>query len=197
MSSVRFLRLLAAALAWHTHLLERFLRVSGYFSQYPRTAGMTDAIVEVMVEVLCVLAIATKESKQTVRKLVGRRDVENALQRLENMTLEETRMTGAETLKAIHGVKGVLQGVTDMLQSVDDRVKVIGDKVISGVEETEQQTENVISDRADEVHGQRGGSQAGGDFGDIRIFTADSGNLKNLVPHIDRARGRIAEGTLT
>ena len=112
--------------------------------------------------------------------------MENALQRLENMTLEETRMTGAETLKAIHGVKGVLQGVTDMLQSVDDRVKVIGDKVISGaqtiqlatgcpllslsiwlgVEETEQQTENVISDRA-EVHGQRGGSQAGGDFGDL------------------------------
>jgi hypothetical protein len=139
-----------------------------------------------------------------MKKLVGRRDVENALQRLENMTLEETRMTGAETLKAIHGVKGVLQGVTDMLQSVDDRVKVIGDKVISGaqtiqlatgcpllslsiwlgVEETEQQTENVISDRADEVHGQRGGSQAGGDFGDIRIFTADSGNLKNLVPHV-------------
>jgi hypothetical protein len=123
-----------------------------------------------------------------MKKLVGRRDMENALQRLENMTLEETRMTGAETLKAIHGVEGVLQGVTDMLQSVDDRVKVIGDKVISGaqtiqlatgcpvlslsiwlgVEETEQQTENVISDRVDGVHGQRGGGQAGGDFGDLR-----------------------------
>jgi hypothetical protein len=45
-----------------------------------------------------------------------------------------------------------------------------------GVEETEQQTENVISDRADEVHGQRGG-----DFGNLRIFMADSGNFKNFV----------------
>ena len=34
----------------------------------------------------------------------------------------------------------------------------------------------MISDRADEVHGQRGG-----DFGNLRIFMADSGNFKNFV----------------
>jgi hypothetical protein len=69
---------------------------------------------------------------------VGRTDIENALQRLENITLEESRMTGAEALKAIHGignrmkgVEGILQGVTDMLQG-RDKVKDIGDKVISG-----------------------------------------------------------------
>ena len=85
--------------------------------------------------------------------------MENALQRLENVTLEESRMTGAETLKAVHGVsddvqgvqdvlqavhdkvggvEGMLQGVTNMLQGVvdnkiqgvDDRVKDIGDQVI-------------------------------------------------------------------
>jgi hypothetical protein len=113
---------------------------------------MTGAIVGVMVEVLCVLAIATKEITQNraseltrcdrstlsaqcsaemfLKKLVGRRDIENALQRLENMTLEETRMTGAETLKAVRsidnkvgGVEGILQGVTDMLQGVGDKVK--------------------------------------------------------------------------
>ncbi|KAH9989500.1 hypothetical protein BJV77DRAFT_1069445 [Russula vinacea] len=145
-------------------LVDLFTRIENIFRRLetyiglPRTAGMTDVIMGVMVEVLCVLAIATKEFKQNrakmfMKKLVGRRDMENALRRLENMTLEETRMTGAETLKAIHGVEGVLLGVTDMLQNVDDRVKVIGDKVICGVEETEQQTENVISDRADEVPG--------------------------------------------
>ena len=69
-----------------------------------------------------------------MKKLVGRRDMENALQRLENMTLEETRMTGAETLKAIHRVEGVLQGVTDMLHGVHDQVKDIGDKVIDGAQ---------------------------------------------------------------
>ena len=54
--------------------------------------------------------------------------MENALQRLENMTLEETRMTGAEALKAIHDVKRMIH---DMLQGIDVRVKDVGDKVIN------------------------------------------------------------------
>ena len=58
--------------------------------------------------------------------------MENALRRLENMTLEETRMTSAEALSAIHGVEGVLQDVTDLLHGVHDKVKYIGDKVTEG-----------------------------------------------------------------
>ena len=97
-----------------------------------------------------------------LKKLVGRTDIENALQRLENIAL----VTSVEALKAIHGignnvgdkipgvqdalqavqdkvqgVEGMLQGVTDKLQgvddrvqSVDDRVKDIGDKVINGAQ---------------------------------------------------------------
>jgi hypothetical protein len=135
---------------------------------------MTDAIVGVMVEVLCVLAIATKEIKQSrtselsqcdrstlstqcfaemfLNKLVGRTDMENALQRLENVTLEESRMTGAEALKAIHsvgnkvgdkvhGVQDALQavhdkvgGVEDMLQGITEILQGVGDKVINGVQ---------------------------------------------------------------
>jgi archaellum component FlaC len=89
-----------------------------------------------------------------LKKLAGRTDIENALQRLENMTLEETRMTGAESLRAIHGignevsdkmhgvqdalqafqdkvggVEGMLQGVTDMLQGVDDKVQGVDVRV--------------------------------------------------------------------
>lgn len=60
--------------------------------------------------------------------------MEHALERLEIMTREENLMTGAEILKAVHGVDNkvgcTLQGVIDMLQGVDDRVKAIGDKVI-------------------------------------------------------------------
>ena len=48
--------------------------------------------------------------------------MENALQMLENVTLEESRMTGAETLKAIHGVSDDVQGVQDKLQAVQDKV---------------------------------------------------------------------------
>ena len=83
---------------------------------------------------------------------MGRTDIEDALRRLEEVTLEEARMAAAESLKAVHGVgsnvqdtlkavedrirgmEGVLQGVGDRLQGVDDRVKDIGDKVINSTQ---------------------------------------------------------------
>ena len=92
-----------------------------------------------------------------MKKLVGRTDVEDALQRLEKVTVEEARMAAAEALKAIHSVgnkvgdgvlgvhdavkavenrvrdvEGMIQGVGDMLHGVDERVKGIGDMVIIG-----------------------------------------------------------------
>jgi hypothetical protein len=88
---------------------------------------------------------------------VGRKDIEDALQTLEKVTVEEARMAAAEALKAIHGVgdkvedeahgihdavkavedrvrdvEGMILGVGDLLQGVDDRVKGIGDMVIIG-----------------------------------------------------------------
>ena len=133
---------------------------------------MTDAVVKVMVEVLRILAIVTKEIKQSrtsesvpatdplppesayrfletfVKKLAGRTDIEDALQRLETVTAEEARMAGAEALKAIHGVGDGVQGIHDAvkavedrvrgveekIQGVDDRVKGIGDMVVLGAQ---------------------------------------------------------------
>lgn len=92
-----------------------------------------------------------------MKKLAGKTDVEDALRRLEKVTVEEARMAAAEALKAIHGVdkkvgdgvlgihdavkavenrvrdvEGMIQGVGDMLQGVDERVKGIGDVVAIG-----------------------------------------------------------------
>ena len=67
-------------------------------------------------------------------------DIENALLRLENSILEETRMAGAEALKGIHtlhdrmrGMENKLEGVGDMLQSFKfhDRMKNI--RVTTGI----------------------------------------------------------------
>jgi hypothetical protein len=82
---------------------------------------------------------------------VGRTDIEDALQKLEKVTVEEARMAIAESLKATHGVnsnvqgmlqamedrimrgmEGMLQGADDRRQGVDDRVKDVGDKTING-----------------------------------------------------------------
>jgi len=96
-------------------------------------------------------------SEKFLKKIVGRKDIEDALQRLEKVTVDEDRMAAAEALKAIHGVgnqvgdkvhgvhdtlkvvedrmrgvEGMLQGVGNMLQGVDDRVKDIGSKVTTG-----------------------------------------------------------------
>jgi hypothetical protein len=151
--------------------LEDIFRRLEIYIEVPRTSGMTYAIVKVMVEVLCILAIATKEINQRraselipgdrsillaycpsetfLKKLVGRTDIEDALQRLEQVTLEEARMAAAESLKAIHGVginvqdtlravEDRMRGMEGMLQGrsrgVDDRVKDIDDKAINSAQ---------------------------------------------------------------
>ncbi|KAI0280602.1 hypothetical protein BGY98DRAFT_310858 [Russula aff. rugulosa BPL654] len=113
---------------------------------------MIDAIMKVIVEVLRILAITTKEirenrTKKYLKKLVGGTDsdIECALSRLENAILEETRMAAAEALKGIHvlqdrmrGVEGMLEGVGDMLRGFDGRMKDISRKSIDSTQITVQ-----------------------------------------------------------
>ncbi|KAH9986506.1 hypothetical protein BJV77DRAFT_1070932 [Russula vinacea] len=124
-------------------LIDLFERIENIFRrletyiEVPPTPGMTDAIVTVMVEVLRILGIATKEveqnrAKKFMKKLVGRTDIEDALQRLEKVTLEEARMATAEALKAIHGVGNQ---VGDKVDGVQDKLKIVEDKmrVVEGI----------------------------------------------------------------
>jgi hypothetical protein len=78
-----------------------------------------------------------------LKRLVGRTDIEDALQRLDKLTQEESRMATAEGLKATHGidskvedvggkVKGVdkkIQGVDNKIHGVHVRVKDVGDQI--------------------------------------------------------------------
>jgi archaellum component FlaC len=114
--------------------------------------------------------LAYSTSEKFLKKLVGKTDIEDALQRLEKVTVEEARMAGAEALKAIHGVgnqvgdkvdgvqdtlkvvedkmrgvEGMLQGVGDILQGVDDKVKEIGNKVIIGAQNAFNQSSPLLS----------------------------------------------------
>jgi len=77
------------------------------------------------VEVLSTLAIATKQVKQGrlsephpcwcgaftkrniekfVKKILGENDIEAVLQRLDRLTLDEARATGAQTLRVVYGL---------------------------------------------------------------------------------------------
>jgi hypothetical protein len=97
---------------------------------------MTDIIGKIMVEVLSILAIATKEIKQSrtseltnqwhavwlwtdiywekyVKKLMGRNDIEDALKRLDKLTQDEARVVTAENLKATHNVENKVKEAID------------------------------------------------------------------------------------
>ncbi|KAH9047742.1 hypothetical protein EDB84DRAFT_1673401, partial [Lactarius hengduanensis] len=119
-----------------------FMRLEKYIDVRP-TAAMTDIIVKIMVEVISILGIVTKEIKQgrTIRylkKLLGRKDVEDALQRLDKLTQEEARMAGVEAL-------AITRRIDERVRSVDNKV----DSVTHGIQENGvaiQQVVNQVSD---------------------------------------------------
>ncbi|KAH9012857.1 hypothetical protein EDB83DRAFT_2233557 [Lactarius deliciosus] len=93
---------------------------------------MIDIIVKIVVEVLSILGILTKEigrgrTRTYLMKLIGRKDVEDALQRLDALTQEEVRMAAAEALT-------FTRGIDDRVKDVDDKVKDVGEHV-DGVDE--------------------------------------------------------------
>lgn len=119
-----------------------FNRLETYVDVRPSTA-MKDIIVKIMVEVLSILGIVTKEIKQGrtsmsflfdispqvelrvetyLKKLIGRKDIEEALQRLEQLIQEETRMAAAEILTIARGIDDQVQHMGEKVESVDVRV---------------------------------------------------------------------------
>jgi hypothetical protein len=119
-----------------------FKRLENYLEVRP-TAAMTDIIVKIMVEVLSILGIATKEIEQGrfkkyLKKLVGRMDVEDALLQLDKLTQEEARMAAAEALKIARGIDDKVDNIDDKVGGVDIRVKSVDRKVGSVMEGVKQ-----------------------------------------------------------
>jgi len=106
--------------------VESFLRRLETYTHVPLSDEMTDVIVNIMAEVLSILAIATRDMKQGrgselipcgrphlvaysfsekfVRKLMGKTDIEDALGRLDKLTQDEVRMAVAQNLRTTHQV---------------------------------------------------------------------------------------------
>lgn len=140
--------------------MELFERVGSFFKRLERytdaqqTSAMGEILVKAMVEVLSILAIATKEINQSgtstlirgggpffsthrplgalLKRLVGRADIEDALRRLDKLTQEEACMASAESLKAAHGIHTKVEDVSSKVKDVDSRVRDIGNRIIDG-----------------------------------------------------------------
>jgi len=127
-----------------------FFQRLGVYTQVSPTTEMMDIIIQIMVEVLSILGIATKEIKQGrlseyllynmtiltkdcsekyAKKLIGRTKVEDALNRLDKLTQEEARMASAQNLKISHTVDERVRGVADTVVAIDNRVVTVDERV--------------------------------------------------------------------
>ncbi|KAI9428460.1 hypothetical protein H4582DRAFT_2136267 [Lactarius indigo] len=84
--------------------IESFFKRLGVYTQNSLSTEMAEVLVKIVIELLSILSIATKEVKRKrakifARKLLGRTDIEDALQRLDNLIKEESQMVAAQTLK--------------------------------------------------------------------------------------------------
>ena len=107
--------------------------------------AMKDDIMKIMVEVLGIFGIVTKEMKEGrasesipddtfpiadgdsekyMKKLIGRKDLEDALSRLDRLTQEEAWMATAQVLKVAYRVEDAVKTVGEQVKEVVDKVDV-------------------------------------------------------------------------
>jgi hypothetical protein len=135
--------------------MEAFFRRLHIYTEVAPNKGMVDTIAAIMVEVLNILAIATKEIKQgrmsksfavpnkirligrfsekyvkkLMKKLIGNNDIEDALKRLDRLTQEEARMASAQLLEITNAIDSEVRGIAENVLVVDDRVACVDDRV--------------------------------------------------------------------
>ncbi|KAH8993415.1 hypothetical protein EDB92DRAFT_1980540 [Lactarius akahatsu] len=105
--------LLAAAKdvrASHGAIIDLFERIESFFkrlevyTEVSLSTRMVEVLVKIVIELLSILSIATKEVKRRrakiyFRKLLGRTDIEDALKKLDSLIQEEFQMATAQILK--------------------------------------------------------------------------------------------------
>ncbi|KAN0141731.1 hypothetical protein V8E53_000193 [Lactarius tabidus] len=135
-------------------LIDLFDRLESFFHRLEKyidvrpSAAMKDIIVKIMVEVLSVLGIVTKEinqgrTKRYLKKLIGRKDVENVLQRLDKLTQEEARMAAAEALTITRGIDDTVKVMDDKVDAVDKRIQDV-DGMVMGVDHTMKDVDHKV-----------------------------------------------------
>ena len=115
--------------------IEHFLNRLDIYTKIPPTDAMTEMVVKILVELFSTLALVTKQIKQgkpsesvfcevllhptqsnaekIVKKLLGEKDVEAVLQRLDRLTQDEARITAAQTLEVVYGLIQNMRVVMD------------------------------------------------------------------------------------
>ena len=132
------------------HLFERihlFLQRLNRYTGMPLTRDMTELLGKIMMQVLSILALSTKEmtnrriseldcllflfsmanygAEKILKRIAGRTDVEDAVLQLDMLTKEESLMVAARNLEVTHRVDGNVEATKVLTEDIDDNVKVI------------------------------------------------------------------------
>jgi hypothetical protein len=128
--------------------IQLFLQRLSVYTGIPLTAAMTELHARIMGQVLSILALSTKKMTErwisecdspdvfllanhgTVRflkRLVGRKEVEDALARLDMLTKEETLLTAVRNLAVTHVVDGHVKVVEQVTYAIDEDVIAVKD----------------------------------------------------------------------
>ncbi|KAI9443989.1 hypothetical protein H4582DRAFT_1872066, partial [Lactarius indigo] len=138
-------------------LVDIFGRIDSFFSRLeiytdvPLTPAMTEKMVQITVEVLDILATATKEmgesrAKKFVKRVAGRTDLEDGLKKLDKLTNEESLLASAQLLRVTHDIHNQVTVVANGVEGVDQKVQV----VVTQVEDVKCDVQ-VVSDRVEVV----------------------------------------------
>jgi hypothetical protein len=68
---------------------------------------------------------ADRRPEKFLKKLVGRKEIEDALRRLDRLTQEEALMAAAQILNLTHTIDNKVTGVGNKLRDVDDKIDVV------------------------------------------------------------------------
>ena len=115
--------------------IEHFLNRLDIYIKIPPKVAMIEIIVKILVELLSILALATKQMKQgkpsesviddvlyyltqynterLAKKFLGDRDIEAVLRRLDRLTQDEARSTVTQTLEVVYGLVQNMKVVLD------------------------------------------------------------------------------------
>ncbi|KAH9041041.1 hypothetical protein EDB85DRAFT_2140215 [Lactarius pseudohatsudake] len=109
-----------------------FVRLDSY-TEVPLTPAMTEKM-EITVEVLDILATATKEMEQSraktfVQKVAGRTDLGDGPRKLDKLTNEEVAMASVQFVKVTHNIDNKVTGIDDGVRGVDVKVQVVNNNV--------------------------------------------------------------------
>jgi hypothetical protein len=120
------------------------------YTEVSLTPAMTDKMVQITVEILDVIATATKEIKRSaaseydlrlmfhevdvisekfLKRVIGQTDLEDGMKKLDKLTSEEVAMASAQLLKVAHNIDSNVTEANENVLLVHDNVKAVDDKV--------------------------------------------------------------------